>query len=231
MLKLMTLNVWGYYDWQKRQKNIASLLSKNKPDIVALQEVQFDSSMANQPQSELISAGYAYTVYFPLCVKKGVTDSSTEVMHGLALLSKYPILRTSSHILKQHIADHDAAGLLFADVQVGGQTVSICNVHFDNTDTTSLLHLKEALKLCHAKSISPILLGDFNIYNLPKYQELINGYSVNLDHTPYISFPREKETLDYIVIPNDTYSFESVNCSDEYVSDHNAVWVSLSQKS
>ena len=42
MLRLMTLNLWGYEQWDNRKDAVLSLINRQSPDVIALQEVQLD---------------------------------------------------------------------------------------------------------------------------------------------------------------------------------------------
>jgi endonuclease/exonuclease/phosphatase family metal-dependent hydrolase len=236
MLKLMTLNLWCYFDWENRKNNITSVIKKLNPDIIALQEVQTNHSFSAWPQSNIIadSCGFKYRVFAPTYRRDGQIDKNgdmtQETSYGLALISKYPVISSETYFLRQH-PDHDeACSVLFVTLAVDSKEIVLCNVHFGNSDLFSDLHLNELMDLCEERKICPILLGDFNHFNLSVYKTTrLKDYSITTDVAEYISIPKNNGTLDYIVVPADIYSIQSVVCPSEYVSDHRAVFASAAQ--
>ena len=59
--------------------------------------------------------------------------------------------------------------MLFTSIKVDGENVDLCNVHFGNTDQESSKHLEELAEICTTKDSQPIILGDFNIFELGKH--------------------------------------------------------------
>ena len=47
-LKALTLNVWRYYEWEKRKKNLIKFLKKQDADIIFLQEVAYDERLKDK---------------------------------------------------------------------------------------------------------------------------------------------------------------------------------------
>ena len=229
MVKLMTLNLWGYEQWDTRKGAISSLISEQSPDIVALQEVQLDAAKSPISQAAYLAQAvdFQYVVYAPSLRTarhprgKSLTQGYS---HGLALLSKYPILSSESYLLSQGVDFQEPCSVLFATVEENGEKTEICNVHFGNTDNESSEHLKELLEICTARNSRPIILGDFNIFGLGSNgrDDLLDSYILSTNQLDYISIPKNNDTLDYIAVPEE-YSFASVNCPDDRVSDHRAV--------
>jgi len=44
-MKILTLNIWRYFDWEKRKSNLIKFLKKENADIVFLQEAAFDDRL------------------------------------------------------------------------------------------------------------------------------------------------------------------------------------------
>lgn len=229
MLTILSLNLWGYKDWPKRERNIVQLLKTVSADVVALQEVQLDDEITKKSQSSILasSCGYKYELFVPACTKKGSGTSSRKVAHGLALLSKHEITTHSVHKLKKHIESHEQHVILIARLKVANNELDVCNVHFHNTDETSFLHLQETIEHLNDENIHPVMLGDFNIYKLADYKQLMPSYSLSTEFADYSSFVKDDGTLDYIAIPSDKFKFQSLHTSNSYISDHKAVWTDL----
>lgn len=229
MLRLMTLNLWGYEQWDGRKDAVLSLVNRQSPDVIALQEVQLDTKRSPVSQASLLAEKepYPYTVYVPSFRTERhprQLSLSGGYSHGLALLSKYPIVSNESYLLSQGAGFDEPCSALFASIKVDGENIDLCNIHFGNTDQESSEHLEELSEVCIARASRPIILGDFNIFDLGKHvgNELLQDYSLSSDELSYISIPKNNGTLDYIVIPKQ-YSFSSVTCPEDVVSDHRAV--------
>ena len=73
-------------------------------------------------------------------------------------------------------------------------------------------------------------MGDFNIYTIAKYKETYgNQYVSSSELYNYASYPNDKASLDYILLPKQ-YEFKSFNCQPEYVSDHRMIVAEIKSK-
>lgn len=232
-LKIASLNLWRYYDWDKRYKNIVQALRRSHPDVIAFQEVQLNSSFSPKPQSVLLAEalGYRYHSFAPTSQKYDQIDNegafTQNVSHGLAFISKYPIISSESIFLGRYSNDHELRSIQLITLLIEGQEVYVCNVHFDNSDEISSLHLKETLDIVIKRQIKPIILGDFNIYDIKKYDKLFSNYTLSSDMSDYISYPKREGTLDYILTPNGVVQMLGVECLTDQISDHRLVLASL----
>jgi endonuclease/exonuclease/phosphatase family metal-dependent hydrolase len=236
MLKIMTLNLWCYFDWNNRKDNIISLVNELAPDFKAFQEAQTNHSFSEFPQSDFIAdnCGFKYRVFAPTYKRDGQIDKdggmTQETSFGLAFISKFPVISSETYFLRQH-PDHDeACSVLFCKIDVDGTPVDVCNVHFGNSDLFADLHLNELMDLCEERKIKPIILGDFNIFNLSAYKSnRLKDYMISTDVAEYTSMPKDKGTLDYIAVPS-AYTLSNVQCPELYVSDHRALFATAEQK-
>ncbi len=64
MLRLMTLNLWGYEQWDNRKDAVLSLINRQSPDVIALQEVQLDMKKSPVSQASFLAEKelYPYTI-------------------------------------------------------------------------------------------------------------------------------------------------------------------------
>lgn len=237
MLKVMTLNLWCYFDWNNRKENITSLIKEESPDIIGFQESQTNHAFSNFPQSDIIAnaTGYMYRVFAPTYKRDGQVDAdrgmTQETSYGLALISKYPIISVETYFLRRHPDYDEETSVLFCKIDINGVTIDICNVHFGNSDLFSDLHLNELIDLCEARNIRPIILGDFNNFNLSMYkQNRLGDYTLSSEIAAYESMPKNNGTLDYIVVPSSLYTIDEVICPEVYVSDHKAVVATIGLK-
>ena len=231
-LKILTLNIWRYDgDWNKKLKNIVRLISKEKPDVVLMQEV-FDDRRHNKKgnhQGIAINSKLKYPYSNYLAVERVLTEHKQPVKElvydGLCCLSKFP-LKSSSKYLKQQKDDKHKRALQKLTLKINNKKIEVWNIHFSNKDDWSRLHLKESFS--HIKKPT-ILAGDFNIQipnkeDLPKdIHLLINKTHINsYNFKRYISYPIGNVTLDYILIPKQ-FKFLNVKCIGENLSDHKAI--------
>lgn len=237
MLRIMTLNMWGYYEWENRKAALLSLVNAQKPACIALQEVQLNHAFSHYPESDFIAdnCGYQYRIFAPTYPRNNQIDQTgvrnQRTSYGLAFLSKYPIISAETHYLRRY-PDHDEeCSVVFCKIAVDGVTIDICVVHFANSDKHSDLHLNELMDVCEQRNQQPIILGDFNNFNLAAYKETrLKDYTLSTDSAEYISMPKDNGTLDYIVAPTYRYALSDIHCAPEYVSDHRALLATVTLK-
>jgi endonuclease/exonuclease/phosphatase family metal-dependent hydrolase len=234
MFKLMTLNLWCYFDWENRKDTIISVINDLNPDVIAFQEAQTNHAFSAWPQSDSIAdtCGFKYRVFAPTYKRDGQIDReggmTQETSFGLALISKYPIITSETYFLRQHPGHDEACSVLFVKLAINDKEVDVCNVHFGSSDLFSDLHMNELMDVCEERNVQPIILGDFNHFNLSVYKETrLKNYTISTDIAEYESIPKDNGTLDYIVVPKTQYSINSVMCPNEYVSDHRALLASI----
>jgi hypothetical protein len=89
----------------------------------------------------------------------------------------------------------------------------------------SKAHLEETKEYLTAHRERPILVGDLNILHPDVVSVTLGpaGFVSSYDKEPYLSYPSKDEVLDYIVIPNERYTFTSVRCGHDGCSDHRAL--------
>jgi endonuclease/exonuclease/phosphatase family metal-dependent hydrolase len=229
-MKIMTLNLWCYFDWNSRKDNITTLIRDESPDFVAFQETQTNHAFSPYPQSDFIASvcDYKYRIFAPMYKRDGQIDRdgnmNQETSYGLALISKHPIISVETYFLRRHPDYDEETSVLFCKLDIDGHMVDVCNVHFGNSDLFSSLHLNELMDLCEQRGIEPIIIGDFNNFDLAAYKKnRLANYQITTEIKDYESMPKNNGTLDYIVVPVAQYSIENVSCPDLYVSDHRAV--------
>lgn len=230
MLKAMTLNLWCYFDWENRKDNITSLIKSESPDFVAFQEAQTNHAFSAFPQSDYIAdaTGHKYRVFAPMYKRDDQIDKAgnmtQETSYGLALISKHPVISVESYFLRRHPDYDEETSILLCKISVNDKIIDVCNVHFGNSDLFSDLHINELMNLCKERDIEPIILGDFNNFNLSTYkQDRLRNYTITSEVADYESMPKNNGTLDYIVVPSSEYAITGVVCPDIYVSDHRAL--------
>lgn len=153
-----------------------------------------------------------------------------DCIEGLAVLSKYPIVKVIRKKLTQHKDDKYTRSILYAKIKSQIE-LDVCVVHFSPDRLFSKLHLEETLKYFKEMDRMPVILGDFNIDN----QEIIarvasKDYEISTDFNPCITLPDTKRTIDGILIPK-KYKFKSFGCDGTNLSDHRALFAEVSLRS
>ena len=235
MLKLMTLNLFRYHDWGERKGNIAALVHDLQPDIVVMQEVLTNRAFSDMPQSDFIAdtCNYRYRSFAPTLLRMNSRDKAgnrnQQASEGQACISKFPIVSTENYFLRQYPDYPEDVSVQFCTLDVDGESVELCNVHFANNHI-AFKHLDELLELIEKRAAKPIIIGDFNIYKLAEYKAKVGpltGYQISSDISEYVSYEADGESLDYIAAPASKYDIKDVVCPEVYVSDHRAVMATV----
>lgn len=162
-------------------KKVQFETKKVNPDIIALQEIDFDASRSyniNQ-ESEIANLGYNYRAtsvnwdkkylpfpYWPISMQFG------KVVSGQSIISKYP-LKGQERVVLQRVAEtpyyRDAFYLdrlaQVVKVVLGKQEVIVINVHLEAFEKeTRVRQFNRVLAIFNSykKDYPTILLGDFN---------------------------------------------------------------------
>lgn len=228
-LKICTLNLWGFNEWRTRQEAIAKHLKEVDADIVCFQEVVFDPDTSTYTQVGILNNALDYK-YEHIDVSRLYSGSEIKnFREGLAILSQHPVVRAETLALRKNEDDKHVRIVQLLDIQVDNRMLLLANVHFSNQADFSRTHLKELLEILSNRYEKRIVVGDFNMNNnIDKNRDLFEeNYILSTDFASYTSYPGKSETLDYIMLPKN-YSFNSINTSTEYLSDHKAVTAEIS---
>lgn len=234
MTSLLTLNLWRYYDFETRLPNIVKAVKDKQPDIIFLQEVQIDSSISPFSQVEIIKKQlpeYPYSIHSTIYRKEFQRGEKLDipVQHGMAVLSKYPILNSFEYYVAKNEGEEEPRSILCFDVEINSEIFKFANIHFANKEEWARNQCEEFLNFIHARGEKRILTGDFNMFKLPQHN-LLHGYKLSYDYKAYDSYPKDNGCLDYVVI-SDEFDFTKVELLEDYLSDHKALLVNIDTKS
>lgn len=232
MISILTLNLWRYYDFNVRLPNIVKAIQDNQPDVVFLQEVQIDPSVSSLSQAELLKKQlpeYKYSLHSTIYLKDSQQGKRLEqpVQHGMAVLSKHPIMNSFEFFVTPNTGEIEPRSMLCFDVEIGSMPLKFANIHFANREEWAKNQLEEFLRFIHSRGEKRILAGDFNLFKLPQY-DLLDGYKLSYNHTAYESYPKDGGSLDYIAIPSNL-AFSKVELLDGYLSDHKGLLASFGE--
>lgn len=235
-MKVLTSNIWRYYEWEKRKEKLIDFLKKENADIVFLQEVAYDERLKdnwrNQVEeiNELVE--YPYSEFGKLMEMKKWHDKPIDwaMFYGFGILSKYPI-KKSEVIILPPVEKNKKFGFMRVVIETKKGDINLINVHFENTNRGSKEHLIQTLDWCKKNEIMPIIAGDFNMKVIEDLKEIADqDYEISYLINPYKSFmPTEFShdkipiTLDYIIVHKKKFKFINVKCINNDISDHNPV--------
>lgn len=228
---IASLNLWRFYDWEKRLPLIISTLKELQPDIIFTQETQRNPAISNMNQIELLNQQLEYShsqfaVADMKYIQKGV-PLEFPVEHGLGILSRFPF-STEIIPLTKAADDKEKRILLSSHFEIGGDIHHLTNLHFSNSDKWAEAHLIETLEIFQDRKYTPILMGDYNIFDLSKYDDFYKkDYMASSQKYRYTSYPSEQATFDYILLPH-CYTFQNFQCRQEYLSDHCMIITTIS---
>lgn len=227
-MKLTTLNLQGFTNWERRQSKIIDYLRDTKPDIILFQEVVFLPEISPYNQVQLLNQELQYPYEHSSVTRLQVGVDYATFREGLSTLSNFPIVSSDTIILKKAPGDEHNRIIQLVDILRNNQVIKIANVHFSLSDTTdyATAHLVETLEILSARKEVRIIAGDFNLENLEKTSALWRDTYTASSHIPYISQPSLGKCIDYVLIPK-AYSFESIEVSSDELSDHRAVTVTV----
>jgi len=136
-------------------KRIAEVIKKEKPDFVALQEVDNmvgRSGMVDQVAVLAKMLGMYHA--FGKCIDLQGGG------YGNAVLSKHPITNTVIHRLP---GSGESRAVLEVETKINEKKLSLASVHFDwSTEKVRMMQAKAVEKIFAAHKHPVILLGDFN---------------------------------------------------------------------
>lgn len=140
---------------------IAGVIKKENPDLVALQEVDVNTTRANGiNQAEYLAKKLGMLFFFA----KAIDFAGGE--YGVCILSKYPIVATK-HIKLPHIASPEAETRVLALAKVrlpDERHIWLACTHLDATanSETRLLQIDSILSATRNPDAPLIIAGDFN---------------------------------------------------------------------
>jgi endonuclease/exonuclease/phosphatase family metal-dependent hydrolase len=235
-LKILTINIWRYYEWERRKEKLITFLKEHDADIVFLQEVAYDERLKDRWKNQVEEINelskYSHSSFGKLMDMEKWHDKPIDwiMYYGFGILSKYPI-RESEVIVLPSVEKKKKCGFMHVVIETPKGDIDLVNVHFENTNTGSKKHLKQTIEWCKIKKITPIIAGDFNMKIIEDLKEAAEkDYDISYLIKPYISFmPTEFShdkvpiTLDYILSHKGKFEMIEIECINNDVSDHNTI--------
>jgi endonuclease/exonuclease/phosphatase family metal-dependent hydrolase len=222
-------------------RRIAALLDKLDADVVALQEVD-ECSVWSGSFDHLdylrAHAGYSHGAFGINNRRSGLVN----LCYGNAILSRFPIQDTETIVFGRRKLGEK--GFLFAEIDVGGRTVPVVNLHLHfGSKSKRMVQLDHLVAWLRAKekehgrrwAIPPIVCGDFN--NPDTKDDATAALLSHLgDYGDYalhpltgLTFPSPlpRRALDFVFVPPGCKLVRS-EVIRSFLSDHRPVMVEFS---
>lgn len=227
-MKITTLNLQGFVDWERRKPEIIEYLKGTDPDVILFQEVVFLPDISPFNQVQLLNEELKYPYEHSAVTRLQPSEDYKVFREGLSMLSKYPVVKTDTVVLKKEFDDEHYRIIQLVDVVMNDNLVLLANVHFSLTDETDFAtaHLKETLEIIANKDEERIIAGDFNIDHLEKLSHIWGKDYEASTKIPYISYPAMHKRNDYVLVPK-PFTFTDLSTSGNKLSDHRAVTVDI----
>lgn len=141
---------------------IAKVIKDQKPDIVALQEVDVNTARSGKiNEASMLALKLGFKSFF---FAKAIDHEGGD--YGVAILSKYPLSENQIHRLPtQETTKGEPRVLATAQVTLpGGRKIRFGVTHLDaqKSDTNRLLQVAEINKIAVAEQLPLIVAGDLN---------------------------------------------------------------------
>lgn len=211
---------------------IAAVINKEKPDVVAVQEVDVNTKRSGLNEAALLAQKTHMNFYFARAIDY---DGG---QYGVLILSRYPLSEGKTHPLPTAAGTNGEPRVLAtATIHVNGRGLTIACTHMDaqRNDTNRLLQIRAIDSLLQKEQQPVILAGDLNA---APGGEVINMLDRHFTRTCVencgFTIPVEKptKTIDFIAFkPAAAFTVKEHRVIDEkYASDHLPVIATLQLK-
>lgn len=223
---------------RKNLREIARLLHEVRADVVALQEIDRNSTWAGS-FDHLHYLGVHSKIEHAVFGINNHRQGLLNLSYGNALLSRFPIGDSETVVFGNKSIGEK--GFLFAELDVRGHLVPIVNLHFHYRSRAHRMRQFEKLASWLEKefeanrtrwSMPPIVCGDFN--SSRKSEDVVTALWAHLKHFgEYQVFPLNEETfpspwpsrtLDFVFMPKHCRHAHAA-VLPSYLSDHRPVLV------
>ncbi|SDZ02075.1 endonuclease/exonuclease/phosphatase family protein [Herbiconiux ginsengi] len=227
-MKIVSLNLRGFFDWAERMPHIVRYLLDEQPDLVMLQEVVYLPGVSPHTQLHQLNAVLGYP-YRHASVSRLQSSPEGPYREGLGVLSRHPVTQSETLILLHEEGDPHNRIVQFFDVDVGAGVVwPFANVHLSVRDDHAFHQLEEVLAILRARGEDRIIGGDFNINHLERRARLWRDdyYVLTTEIEHYVSFAASNQADDYFLVPKE-FTVRSLAVSPDGLSDHRALLVEI----
>lgn len=225
-LKVMTYNIHHCNPPSAGDKidleAIAKVINAEKPDFVALQEVDVNTERSGKGknQAKQLSELTGMQYYFSKAIDHQGGD------YGVAVLSRFPILDSVKYSLPVH-ADKPEENRTVAAITIllpSKQKIIFASTHLGLKEPNRLLQAETIVSHFGKNELPMILAGDFNAVPESSVMAVFNPYFINScsDCKPTIPVENPDKTIDFILYKKGSKlkSLKTRVIDEKYASDH-----------
>lgn len=229
-LRVLTYNIHhgegvdGKFDLER----IAGVIQSVKPDLVALQEVDRNTTRAGGVDQAQVLADLT-----GMRMEFGKALDYAGGQYGNAVLSKYPIRKTKVTMLPKS-EDREQRVFLQTDIEIADRKmITFIATHLDNASAVDRMAAVEVMETLLPTIKTPVLFaGDMNaVPDSDVITRLMKSMSSAVLDQPLFTIPvkEPKRQIDYIFYaPQNRWKVKEVKVLDEAVaSDHRALFAVL----
>lgn len=227
-LRIMTYNIHHANPPSKPEyidlKAIVEVIRNEDPDIVALQEVDFNTKRSGAGnQAKQIASLLKMDSFFG----KAIDYEGGE--YGVAILSKFPLAEERVERLPTHSGTNGEPRVLVTAkiVTPKGNTIRFGSTHLDaqKEPTNRVLQIKKIIELAQDEKLPFIIAGDFNaVQNSEVMNIFTKTFGLTCTDCPFtISTDNPVKTIDFIGFNPAMRKFKVKNhyvVKEGYASDH-----------
>jgi endonuclease/exonuclease/phosphatase family metal-dependent hydrolase len=203
---------------------IANVIKKQRPDIVALQEIDVHTERSgktvNEAKEIALLTGMKY--YFA----RAIDYSGGE--YGVAILSKFPMKKMTANLLPtaEGTGGENRTVATAIIILPGNKKIVFACTHLDaqKNDTNRLLQIQKIADILLAEKLPVIIAGDFNAVPLSGVINILDKYFTRTCSDCGFTIPviNPTKTIDFIAYkPSDKFTVIEHQVIDEkYASDH-----------
>lgn len=146
---------------------IASVISKEKPDIVSLNEIEtcVKRTLCVNQIEYLAQKTNMYYAFGPNLIDEAGCADCNAGMFGNAVLSRHKIIKTENHRLYR-AASEEIRGCLEVEIEIEGKKIAFLSAHLDyhREEDVRNNQARDILKIINENDMPVIFAGDMNAY-------------------------------------------------------------------
>lgn len=227
-MRITSLNLRGFFDWQARAPRIEAYLKQVDPDVILFQEVVFLPEVSAFTPADLLNRRLRYPYHHGSVTRLQTGRQSSVYREGLALLSRLPVPSTEALVLRHEDGDPHQRIVQLFDVREDGHLWRFSDVHLSVKDEFAINHLKELLGILEARGERRILGGDFNVNHLERQASLWRDHYVLTTQLRQYVTHESGQANDYFLVPKE-FRIDAIQLSGDDLSDHRAVTVDVTR--
>ena len=206
-------------------EELAARIASEKPDMVALQEVDCHTRREGSPHQHgkdfATELGFR-TGLFPLY---GKTIAFAGGWYGIGLLTARPYLGVRKLMLPQASAQEESRALLLVTVEVGQDTVVFASTHLGLSEESRRMQTECILNELKRSRYPVLLGGDFNAEpDAAEIAAMTSGCDLLCGMQPTFPADAPDVKIDYLFgYPAGRWTLESTRIMPSGLSDHRAI--------